>query len=72
MSEKDEPMQTESRPPAPKKPSKVWSRNFYIRGYGKVEKGEKATKKQLDAWKSITDVKPKIENVTNISTESSK
>jgi hypothetical protein len=74
MSETEQAKPTESKPKASRKPKakKAWAGNFYIRGYGRVYVGDEATKEQLSAWKAITDVKPKVEDVTDIPTEPSK
>jgi hypothetical protein len=64
MSETEQAKTAESKP-KPKKANKVWIKTTFIRGYGKVLAGEKATKEQLDAWKELTDVKPKVKDGTD-------
>ena len=71
MSEQDKENKPKQSRKAKPKVKQAWARNFYIKGYGHVVKGEEATKTQLDAWKAITDIKPKLEDVTDIPTESS-
>lgn len=45
------------------KSKKVWARNFYISGFGRVNVGEVASAASLEAWNKLTNVKPKLEDV---------
>ena len=50
---------------APKKvskPSGTWARNYWIRGFGRVNVGEAVTDEAMDAWNARSESKPQLED----------
>ncbi len=35
-----------------------WGRNYYIKGFGRVNYGDIITKEAMDCWKAISESKP--------------
>ena len=63
------PKQKEAEAPkeAPKKVSKTkasgtWARNYWIRGFGRVNVGEAVTEKAMKAWNARSESKPQLED----------